>query len=81
MILVTGATGSVGKDVVEGLISRGEQVRAMVRDPEKAASTLAQGVEIVHGDFGELETFGAALKDVDKVGRPHKLSIFFKVKM
>lgn len=67
MILVTGATGTVGTEVVKVLASKGEHVRAMVRDPEKAASTLGQGVEIVQGDFGNPETFDAALKDVEKV--------------
>ena len=67
MILVTGATGTVGKELVNALTSRGEQVRAMVRDPAKAASTLGQGVEIVQGDFGNPDTFDAALKDVEKV--------------
>ena len=67
MILVTGATGTVGKELVNALTSRGEQVRAMVRDPAKAASTLGPGVEIVKGDFSNPETFDAALKDIEKV--------------
>ena len=67
MILVTGATGTVGTDLVKALTSRGEHVRAMVRDSEKAVSTLGHGVEIVEGDFGNPETFDAALRDVDKV--------------
>ena len=67
MILVTGATGNVGAELVKALVSKGEQVRAMVRDPEKAASLLGQGVEIVQGDFGKSETFDAVVKGVDKV--------------
>ena len=67
MIVVTGATGTVGTDLVKALTSRGEQVRLMVRDPGKAAATLGHGVEIVQGDFGNPQTFDAALKDADKV--------------
>ena len=67
MILVTGATGTVGTELVKALTSRGEHVRVMVRDPDKATSTLGRGVEVVQGDFGNPETFDAALRDVEKV--------------
>ncbi len=67
MILVTGATGTVGVELVKALTSRGERVRVMVRDSEKAASMLGHAVEIVQGDFGNPQTFDAALRDVDKV--------------
>ncbi len=36
MILVVGATGTIGKDVVKGLIAKGEQVRALIHNPETA---------------------------------------------
>ena len=67
MILVTGATGKVGTDLVKALEARGEQVRAMVRNPERATGLQGQGVEIVAGDFEKIETVDAALKGVDKV--------------
>ena len=35
-ILVTGATGNVGRQIVEHLVKRGADVRALVRDPSKA---------------------------------------------
>ncbi|MFF0491483.1 NAD(P)H-binding protein [Nocardia sp. NPDC004068] len=47
MILVTGATGNVGAEVVRAL--SGEPVRAVVRNPERAA--LPAGVEVVAGDL------------------------------
>ncbi|MCP2165653.1 SDR family oxidoreductase [Goodfellowiella coeruleoviolacea] len=50
MILITGATGTIGSDVVRLLAASGEQVRAMVRTPAKAA-TLPAGVEVVRADF------------------------------
>ena len=47
-ILVTGATGRIGRHVVEQLVGRGADVRALTRDPAKA--TLPAGVEVVQGD-------------------------------
>ena len=43
MILVTGATGKVGSEAVRVLRERGIPVRALVRDPEKAAALAAAG--------------------------------------
>ncbi|OPG06744.1 hypothetical protein B1L11_32315 [Microbispora sp. GKU 823] len=51
MILVTGATGTIGSETVRLLAAMGERVRAMTRDP--AAITPQPGVEVVRGDFGE----------------------------
>lgn len=50
-VLVTGATGHVGRHVVEGLVEAGEQVRALTRDPAKAR--FPEGVEVVQGDLAE----------------------------
>lgn len=47
MILVTGATGTIGTEVVRLLAERGEQVRAMTRDPDGAKLPA----EVVFGDF------------------------------
>ncbi len=67
MILVTGATGTIGKDVVKGLIAKGEQVRAMIHNPEKAPpATREPGVEYVSGDLEKPETVIAALQGVEK---------------
>jgi uncharacterized protein YbjT (DUF2867 family) len=65
MILVTGATGSVGREVVRLLHKDGLKVRALVRNPEKA--NLPAGVERVAGDLLKSETFLAALEGVEKV--------------
>src|SRR5438132_535255 len=48
MILVTGANGHVGAEVVEQLVARGLPVRAMTRRP--AAANFPAGVEVVAGD-------------------------------
>jgi uncharacterized protein YbjT (DUF2867 family) len=59
MILVTGATGNVGREVVAALAARGEDVRAVVRDPTRAA--LPAGVERVGGDLELPESLTPAL--------------------
>ncbi|MEV1245032.1 NAD(P)H-binding protein [Nonomuraea sp. NPDC049750] len=64
-ILVTGATGNVGKHVVSQLAGAGLQVRALVRDPDRAK--LPEGVEAVKGDLSVPETLEPALKDVESV--------------
>jgi dihydroflavonol-4-reductase len=48
--LVTGATGKVGHAIAGALAARGDEVRALVRDPAKAAGVLPTGVEPVQGD-------------------------------
>ena len=66
MILVAGATGRTGSEVVKALIGKGEQVRALVRDPERAGAIQGPGVELVVGDVEKPETWDAALQGVDK---------------
>jgi uncharacterized protein YbjT (DUF2867 family) len=64
-ILVTGATGQVGSALVEELVRRGAQTRAMVRTEEHAAGLAARGVEAVVGDFERPESLPGALSGVD----------------
>lgn len=67
MLLVTGATGNVGSQVVRELRGRGVSVRAFVRSPEKAAEKLGDGVELAAGDFSDSESLSRALKGVTAV--------------
>ncbi|MGX1504995.1 UNVERIFIED_CONTAM: uncharacterized protein YbjT (DUF2867 family) [Streptomyces graminofaciens] len=60
--LVTGATGTVGRQVVAELLRRGQSVRALTRDPAKAG--LPEGVEVVRGDLTDAETLAPALEGV-----------------
>src|SRR2546423_5690157 len=48
--LVTGATGKVGHATARTLLAEGHEVRALVRDPERAAEMVPQGAELVRGD-------------------------------
>lgn len=59
-VLVTGATGKVGHAIASALLERGDDVRALVRDPERAASTIPAGVELISGDVTEPESLPAA---------------------
>ncbi|MFF1451470.1 NAD(P)H-binding protein [Streptomyces sp. NPDC058274] len=59
MILVTGATGTIGSEVVRQLSARGAKVRALTRDPSRARTPA--GVEVVRGDFGEPASVAEAL--------------------
>ncbi|WP_433622797.1 SDR family oxidoreductase [Nocardia sp. CA-120079] len=59
MIVVTGATGTVGRPLVELLVAQGVQVRAVTRSPESAA--LPAGVEVVGGDPARPDTLADAL--------------------
>ena len=67
MILITGATGTVGSEVVRAVRERGERVRAFVRDPEKAREMLGDGVELAIGDFADARSVRAALDGADEV--------------
>ncbi|MER7409476.1 NAD(P)H-binding protein [Streptomyces cacaoi] len=66
-VLVTGATGNVGRLVVEGLVAEGAEVRALSRAPERAARLLPAGVRTVDGDLGRPGTLDAALKGVEQL--------------
>lgn len=61
-ILVTGATGNVGRNVVDQLVGRGADVRALVRDPGKAS--FPAGVEIVQGDLLDVDSLRSAMTGV-----------------
>jgi uncharacterized protein YbjT (DUF2867 family) len=65
MILVTGATGTVGRELVAELARRGAKVRALSRNPGAAA--FPAGVETVAADLGDPGTLSAALTGIERV--------------
>jgi uncharacterized protein YbjT (DUF2867 family) len=67
MILVTGATGTTGSEVVKQLAYDEFPVRALVRDPRRAAALEGPGVEIVQGDFGDPASLALALVGISRV--------------
>src|SRR6187431_566987 len=69
MIVVTGATGQLGGAIVRSLVKLlpGEKVVASARDPEKAKSLEALGVEVRRGDFAAPETLTAAFAGATQV--------------
>jgi uncharacterized protein YbjT (DUF2867 family) len=62
-ILVTGSTGAIGSQVVNGLVAQGATVHALTRNPAKA--TFPQGVRAVAGEMTDVESMRAVLKGVD----------------
>lgn len=66
-ILVTGATGTVGRHVVELLVSRGASVRALSRYPEQARTLLPEGITVAKGDLMKPETLEQALQGVESM--------------
>jgi uncharacterized protein YbjT (DUF2867 family) len=62
MILVTGATGNVGGELVRALVARDAPVRALVREPARAV--LPAGVDVVTGDLAAPATVAPALAGV-----------------
>ncbi len=61
-ILVTGATGRVGRHLVQQLLDRGAQVRVLTRDPAKASFPV--GVEIVQGELLDIDALRSAFTGV-----------------
>ena len=66
MILITGATGTVGSEVVKGLSAQGVPVRAVTRDPRKVNANRPPHVQVVQGDFEDAESMRRACAGVDR---------------
>ena len=68
MILVTGGTGFVGREVIRELLALGYKVRLLVRNPQRAHFFANDSrVEIVQGDVLQPETLSAAMANVQSV--------------
>ena len=68
-IVVTGATGNLGRFVIEGLLEKvpADQITAVVRDEAKAADYAARGVKIAVADYNSPETYDGIFSAGDKV--------------
>lgn len=67
MILVTGSSGFLGRNVVKALRTRGESVRCLVRSPSRAGIITSYGVELAYGDILDPASLKDAMKGVDAV--------------
>jgi len=69
-VLVIGATGSIGRLVVDEALRQGHQVRALVRDPRRA-SRLPAAVQQVVGDLTQPTTLRAAVAGINAIVFTH----------
>jgi uncharacterized protein YbjT (DUF2867 family) len=65
MYLVMGITGKVGGATARHLLQQGKQVRALVRNREKAAKWASQGVELIEGDWNDAAAITGALRGIE----------------
>ncbi|MGK9124564.1 SDR family oxidoreductase [Olivibacter sp. SA151] len=70
MILVTGATGNLGKATINSLLNKGisaNNIAALVRDESKSAEFKSKGIQVRIGDYQNFESLKSAFQDVDKL--------------
>ena len=67
MILITGATGHVGRPLVGLFVETGVPFKVFVRDPGRAQGALGRGVQLVEGDFAAPASIEGALGGVDRL--------------
>jgi len=67
MILVTGATGTVGREVVRQLAAEGLPVRALVHNPDRAGELTGPRIEVVAADLEKPQTLDRAFEGVERV--------------
>jgi uncharacterized protein YbjT (DUF2867 family) len=66
MILITGATGTVGSEVGKRLSAEGIRVRAITRNPGKAGMIRLPHVEVVKGDFEDADSIRRVCSGLDR---------------
>ena len=67
LVLVTGASGTIGRRLVPALVAAGHQVRAMIRSDAAAQTAAAAGAEPVHGDVTDPASLSAAVRGCEVV--------------
>ena len=65
--LVTGGTGFLGSHLVEALLARGENVRALVRPTSNKIFLENLGVELACGDLNDIQSLKAAMQGIERV--------------
>lgn len=66
-ILITGATGNISSGILDNLGASGHSLRALVRDPEKAAALKQRGIDVRIGDLEKPWTLAPAFEGADTV--------------
>src|SRR5213078_527300 len=75
-VLVTGATGTIGRDLVKIFSENGVPVRVGIRDQAKARKQFGADIELATFDFEDAASFPDALKDVERFSccrRPYQI--------
>ena len=67
MFLISGSTGSLGRQIVQELLTRGHPVRALVRDPSQRDALEAAGAEVVRGNLRDPASLDRACQGVEVV--------------
>ncbi len=69
MIAITGATGQLGRLIIEDLLQKvpANQIIAAVRTPAKAAALAAKGVQVREADYSRPETLASAFAGATKI--------------
>lgn len=69
MILITGATGGLGKETIDALLEKipANQIVALARNREKTAALEQKGIEVRIGDYSDYQSLLTAFKGIDKV--------------
>jgi NAD(P)H dehydrogenase (quinone) len=70
MILVTGATGHLGKSTIDFLLTKGisaNNIAALIRDESKSGSLKEKGIKIIKGNYDDYASLVAAFKGIDKL--------------
>lgn len=65
-ILITGATGNIGGELIQHLLSKNVPIRGLVRDLKKGAKLSERGIELAQGDFSQPESLDVALQGIEK---------------
>lgn len=80
MIVITTPTGSIGRQVLQDLLERGESIRVIARDPARLPANTRDRIEVVQGSHGDTDIVNRAFAGADTVfwlppPNPHAVSV------
>lgn len=67
MILVFGATGKTGSEIIKQLLIRNVSIRVLIRDPNKADDFKSKGIDVIVADASNIKALNTAFKGINKV--------------